>query len=131
MELFSKTMQSLEYGLSYASQKQKVISQNIANVDTPNYKAQDLSFKSALHQAMNPSMTANRTDNRHYHFTNSSRTGLNVHTRKDIAYHPNGNSVDIDKEMSEMAQNQIYYEALVERLSGKFNSLRTVVQGGK
>ncbi|TWK44489.1 Flagellar basal body rod protein FlgB [Bacillus paralicheniformis] len=39
--------------------------------------------------------------------------------------------MDVDQEMSEMAKNQIQYQALVERISGKFNSLRTAITGGK
>ncbi|MBM7701860.1 flagellar basal body rod protein FlgB [Metabacillus iocasae] len=131
MELFSKTIRSLEMGLNYANEKQKVISQNIANVDTNGYKAKDVSFKSVLNDAVSESIEANRTDYRHYKFTSSSHNGVSIHVRKDMSYHPNGNGVDMDKEMSEMAKNQIYYEALVERLNGKFNSLRTVLQGGK
>ena len=42
-----------------------------------------------------------------------------------------GNSVDIDKEMADLASNQIYYNALTERISGKFSSLQNVIRGGK
>ncbi len=49
----------------------------------------------------------------------------------NTSYQANGNNVDMDKEMADMAENQIYYEALVDRLNGKFNSLQTVIRGGK
>ncbi len=52
-------------------------------------------------------------------------------TKNDLVYNHNKNNVDLDKEMSDLAQNQIYYNALVERLNGKFNSLKTVIKGGK
>ncbi|MCL6587445.1 MAG: flagellar basal body rod protein FlgB [Anoxybacillus sp.] len=129
MKLFSRTFTMLEQGLDYASLKQKVIANNIANVDTPNYKAKDVRFKTALEQAMAP-LEAYRTDPRHFSFKGSPSNFL-VTTRSDVVYNHNGNSVDIDKEMSDLAENQIYYNALVERLNGQFNTLKTVIKGGK
>ncbi|MFC3882579.1 flagellar basal body rod protein FlgB [Bacillus songklensis] len=130
MKLFSNTFQTLEQGLDYSALKQKTISQNIANVDTPNYKAKDVSFKNAFQQAVQSSMRANRTDPRHYEFTSSSSSN-SVIIRKNNSYQHNGNGVDIDHEMSELAENQIYYQALADRLNGKFNSLKTVIGGGR
>ncbi len=130
MKLFSGTINNLENSLKYSTIKHKAIAQNIANVDTPNYKAKEViksSFKSELHGAM----VANRTDSRHHEFTNSFGAGTSVVSRKNSQYNHNGNSVDIDKEMSELAENQIYYNALIERLNGKFNSLKTVISGGR
>ena len=48
MNLFGGTISSLEKGLSYATTKNKTIAQNIANVDTPGYKAKDVDFKTIL-----------------------------------------------------------------------------------
>lgn len=126
MKLFSNTISTLESALNYSNTKQKVISQNIANVDTPNYKAKEVSFKNTLSTAMN----ANKTDRMHFDFEGSTGS-VNVTTDKNVTYNNNGNSVDVEKEMSELAENQIYYNALVERISGKFNSLSTVIKGGR
>ena len=52
LSLFSGTISTLENALTYSSTKQKVISQNIANVDTPNYKAKNVSFKAAYDDAL-------------------------------------------------------------------------------
>lgn len=46
-------------------------------------------------------------------------------------FNHNGNNVDIDFEMSQMAQNQIYYNALIDRLNGQFNSIKTVLGSGR
>lgn len=46
-------------------------------------------------------------------------------------YNHNGNGVDMDKEMADLATNQIYYNALTERINGKFNTLQSVIKGGK
>ena len=66
MDLFSGTIFTLEKALNYSATKQKVISQNIANVDTPNYKAKDVRFKASLNDALDESISANRTNDRHY-----------------------------------------------------------------
>jgi flagellar basal-body rod protein FlgB len=128
--LFSNTISTLEHALNYSSLKQKVVSQNIANVDTPNYKAKDVSFKASLEQAMGNTIKANRSDRRHFDFSSRSPVpGISV--SKNLNYNENGNSVDLDKEMADLATNQIYYNALTERINGKFNSLQSVIRGGK
>jgi flagellar basal-body rod protein FlgB len=128
VKLFSNTITTLERGLDYASLNQKVISQNIANVDTPNYKAKEVEFKTVLNESLQ--LDAKRTDPRHFAFK-SAETHPAVKTRTAYQYNHNGNGVDLDKQMSEMAENQIYFNALSDRINGKFNSLKTVIRGGK
>jgi flagellar basal-body rod protein FlgB len=130
MKLFSGTINQLENSLKYSTIKQNVIAQNIANVDTPNYKSKEV-LKPSFQSELTTAMQANRTDVRHLHFSNSTQSPAAVFTRTNSQYNHNGNSVDIDKEMAELAENQIYYNALTERISGKFNSLKTVISGGK
>jgi flagellar basal-body rod protein FlgB len=103
-----------------------VIANNIANVDTPNFQAKDVQFRNEFHQALQ----AYRTDPRHFEFKGSTNKFF-VTMKNDLVYNHNKNNVDLDKEMSDLAQNQIYYNALVERLNGKFNSLKTIIKGGK
>ncbi|MEQ2526477.1 flagellar basal body rod protein FlgB [Robertmurraya yapensis] len=131
MKLFSNTISTLENALNYSSTKQKVISQNISNVDTPNYKSKEVSFKSALQNAVDSSMTARRTDARHIDFNGQASSGIAVTTNNSTSYNNNGNNVDLDKEMADLASNQIYYNALIERISGKFSTLQSVIKGGK
>ncbi|MGP4072255.1 flagellar basal body rod protein FlgB [Piscibacillus sp. B03] len=128
MKLFSDTIQNLESGLRYSSVKNKVIAQNLANVDTPNYKAKDVSFKKQLEHAQH-NFQAKLTNEKHIPF---GRTGLEIQIKQKngVTYNHNGNSVDLDKEMTELAENQIYYQALVERINGKFNSIKSVLNGG-
>lgn len=130
MNLFSRTFSILENGLNYSSAKQKVIAQNISNADTPNYKAKTVSFRSELNAAMDKNIQAVKTDERHFDFRPNPPSNVQVVTKKDSSYHSNGNNVDIDKEMSDLAANQIYYNALAERISGKFRTLQSVIKGG-
>jgi len=131
MELFSKTFQSLENALNYSSTKQKVISQNIANSDTPNYKAKDVSKTQTFQAELDSAIQSYRTDERHLNFKSVGRGSSSIVTQQNVQYNNNGNSVDVDKEMSDLAANQIYYNAISDRLSGKFQSLETVIRGGK
>ncbi|MCY8934818.1 flagellar basal body rod protein FlgB [Bacillus atrophaeus] len=129
MDLFSGTIQNLENALGRANIKQKVITNNIANIDTPNYKAKKVSFQNLLNQESSR-LESVKTDYRHVDFSDAGSKGSIV-TNSNTAYQQNGNNVDIDKEMTDLAENQINYQALVERMSGKFNSLKTVLTGGK
>ncbi len=129
MKLFSNTFNILGKGMDYSFAKEKAISNNIANVDTPYYKAKEVSFKSELNNAMG--VEASRTNNRHYDFSTTDRNSFIVSEKKGLTFRHDGNNVDMDKEMSELAENQIYYNALTERISGKFQSLSSVIRGGK
>ncbi|ABS73964.1 MULTISPECIES: flagellar basal body rod protein FlgB [Bacillus] len=129
MDLFSGTIQNLENALGRADIKQKVLTNNIANIDTPNYKAKKVSFRNLLDQETS-NLEAVKTDYRHVDFTGSG-DDYSIVSSSDTSYQQNGNNVDIDKEMTDLAENQINYQALVERMSGKFNSLKTVLTGGK
>ena len=130
MDYFSNTIAVLEQALNYSSLKQKVIANNIANVDTPNYKAKDVSFKKLLESSLSNQLAAYRTDQRHFPFRNEYAISSAIVNRPS-SYNENGNSVDMDKEMSDLASNQIYYNAMADLISGKFSSLNTVIKGGK
>ncbi|GAE24247.1 flagellar basal-body rod protein FlgB [Halalkalibacter wakoensis JCM 9140] len=127
----SATFQVLERGLNGAQIRQNAISQNIANADTPNYKAKQVSFKHTLDEVMNNnhSLKANRTNERHLEFSGNPNDVM-IQTNRQSVYNHNGNNVDIDFEMAELAKNQIYYNALIERMNGRFSSLQTVIRGG-
>jgi len=129
LSLFSTTFQTIENGISYASQKQQTIAQNIANVDTPNYKSKTVTSTSEFRDLLHNELEAYQTDSKHIPFFDSSQRVITQ--QGSTSYQANGNNVDMDKEMADMAENQIYYEALVDRLNGKFNSLQTVIRGGK
>lgn len=130
MKLFDGVINNLEYGLKYSTLKNKTIAQNIANVDTPNYKAKDVSFKKMLSEAKGDTISAYRTDSRHFDFSGSGST-KGVYTIDNFKYRHNGNGVDMDEQQASLAENTIYYNTLIERINGKFNTLNTVIKGGK
>lgn len=129
MSFLGSSIDKINHGLNYATLKNQTISNNIANVDTANYSAKKVSFQSLLDQERHGGFTAKRTDERHLDF-GRGQSGFNVVRNRNTQYNHNGNNVDIDVEMSELAENQIYYQALIERLNGQFNNLQTVIRGG-
>ncbi len=130
MSLFGGTISNLERGLDFSAVKQKTIAQNIANVDTPNYKAKSVSFDTYLNEAKGMTVSAYRTDKKHYDFSVSAGQSK-VFDYANFSYKSNGNGVDMDKEQANLATNQLYYNALVDRVSGKLNTLQTVIKGGR
>ena len=60
--------------------------------------------------------------------TKTSHVGISSYN--NLSYRNNGNGVDMDKEQANLATNQIHYNALVDRVSGKLNTLQTVIRGG-
>lgn len=131
LDLFGNTFNLMEQSLAYANEKNRTISANVANVDTPHYKAKDVTFDQTLNETMNQSFDTKRTHTKHMPFGNEQKVPHKVITKHQTSYNHNGNNVDIDKEMSELAKNQIYYQGLVDRMNGKFNNLQTVIRGGR
>ncbi|RWZ60498.1 flagellar basal body rod protein FlgB [Halobacillus fulvus] len=129
MELFGKTFTTLEHSLNYSTAKNRAISNNIANVDTPGYKAKKVVFNDVLKNEIS-SLPTYRTNSRHIDFQSKENQPYRTITVSNSTYNHNGNNVDIDKEMNELAQNQIHYQALVDRMSSKFRGLETVIRGG-
>lgn len=82
MELFSSTFQSLENALNYSNTKQKVISQNIANSDTPNYKAKEVDKTQSFKAELGSFLKSYRTDERHYTFKSEGVMLLPSYFRK-------------------------------------------------
>lgn len=130
MDIFGGTIHRLERSLDFASAKNQTISSNISNIDTPNYKAKDISFKDILTDASSQTIETNRTHSKHIPLDQNTQSSPEIITKNNTSYNHNGNNVDVDKEMADLAKNQIYYQALVDRINGKFGSLQSVIRGG-
>lgn len=121
----------LEKALDGSSFRQKLIAANIANVDTPGYKSLDYSFSDQLKEAMkNPgqSIKLSSTNPRHLQIT-SPEQRLGRITVQDSRLRNDGNSVDIDREMAKLSENELYYEAISRCINDEFRLLRSVIQG--
>lgn len=135
MNLFPVGFQRLEQSMNAATTTQRVISANIANQDTPNYKAKEVVFQSELQKAVqNQShIQSFRTHDKHIPFSiqGGPIPQPRIVVNNKTIYNHNGNNVDVDYEMAQLAKNQMMYDALKERVNGHFNSLRTVITEGR
>ena len=107
---------------SYA--RNEVIANNIANVDTPGYKRKDVQFQSYLQAAL---LGDNSLDSR---VANANLGSLDATVYTDhasLSYRLDGNNVDIDTESANLAENQIYYDALLESMTQEFSRIKTVL----
>ncbi|MGG1520106.1 flagellar basal body rod protein FlgB [Paenibacillus oryzisoli] len=124
----------MERSLDASALRQKVVANNIANVDTPNYKRADVLFEELLQDQLNgstPSIEGRRTDPRHFVIGQStSLPNSEVKTDESTAINNNMNNVDMDYEMSLMAKNQLKYNTMIQQMNSEFKKLRTVL-GGK
>lgn len=124
--LLSDAIQNMERALDRTSLQQKTTAQNIANVDTPGYKAKHVVFKDEFDRQMQ----AYRTNPKHLQFSTSARGGYSISAKNDTVIHNNENNVDMDRQMTNLAKQQIQYQALVQRLNTEFSHLKTVLRGG-
>lgn len=129
MKIFSGIFPALEASLKYSTIKHDITAQNIANVDTPNYKGKQVSFKKVFDDSVS-NMETHTSDPRHFNVKSELYPSIGIDNLR-VQYRHDGNSVDIDKEMSDMASNQIYFNAISDRLNGKFTSLKDVIKGGR
>lgn len=117
--------------LGLRSQRQSVIASNIANADTPNYKARDMDFSSALRAAMggNVSPIGMSTTSRGHMPMMAPATAPALQYRQESQSSVDGNTVDMDTERSAMAENSFQYEASLSFVTSFLKSMQTAVMG--
>lgn len=124
----------LEKSLDAASLRQSAIADNMANVNTPNYKKKEVSFEEELKSALGRSgskIPGILTHPKHIPIRGTSFYHLQpqVYIDNTTRWKNDGNNVDIDVEMAEMAKNTIKYQSLIQRTSQEFAGLRKVMEG--
>ena len=110
-----------------AWQRNEAISNNIANVDTPGYKRQDVAFESVLQQALGNNRYQSMDDK----VANVNLSRLRGRAYVDYAnysYRLDGNNVDIENENAMLAENQLRYQGLISSINQEFTNLQTVMK---
>ena len=131
--LFEKPFPLLEKALNLRSLNHQIISMNLAHLTTPHYRALELKFEEALRSQLEKGpQVLRRTDGRHFH---SSSTGQDLRPAVTAqapgsSRGPDGNSVDEEKEMVRLAENQLHYQSVIQVLTRKMNSLKEVIREG-
>ncbi|MCA0754029.1 flagellar basal body rod protein FlgB [Paenibacillus sp. N4] len=125
----------LESAVYAAEMRQRVISNNVANADTPHFKRSEVLFEELLEQAaggLQPQhLSGKRTDEKHRAIGISSANlpFPKVKTDKTTAMNNNENNVDIDREMSLLAKNQLSYNLYVQQINHEVRMMRTAIEG--
>ena len=127
---------ALQKGLSAASLRQQVIAHNVANINTPGYKRQDVTFEEEFGRALNNSQDSylRTTNERHSASAGSGSlgtSGARVITQASSSLRYDGNNVDVDEEMSKLAENNIRFNAMAQLVAGRFSTLKTVINEGR
>jgi flagellar basal-body rod protein FlgB len=125
----------IKSALDGSVKRSELISNNIANIGTPNYKRQDIDFKSILSKKIDSenskSISIKTTNEKHIPFR-KEYTSQTLNSKNNLSFRNDQNNVDIDYEMAEMAKNSIYYNVMTRRAAGHFSNLNQVInQGGK
>lgn len=117
--------------LQLRAQRQQMLAANIANADTPGYKAVDFDFSRALNEATSSSSVAPRTTAPGHMSSRHGATLGNMRPVEDEVVQPaqDGNTVDMDKERARFAENAVRYEATLKFLNGQIRTLLSAIQG--
>jgi len=125
-----------ETALSLRSQRQELLASNIANADTPNYKARDIDFSNALQGALSQARGQLATTAR-AHIANGAADGKTLADGTPVLYRGvtqgavDGNTVDMDTERAQFADNGLRYEAGITMINQQIHNLLAAIQGGQ
>jgi flagellar basal-body rod protein FlgB len=125
MELFDSTQQLLMGALHGAAARQTALSQNIANANTPGYQRVDVDFHSQLQQAAEQMANADGSDPSTV--TSPADLTFSPQAQPSSQMQVDGNSVDIDTENANLAQNGLEYEALVSVMNARNSMIQTAL----
>lgn len=118
-----------ETALKLRALRNQVLTSNVANADTPNYKARDIDFQSALREARGSELSLTKTSERHQDSFNTNRLGATVKYRIPVQPTLDGNTVETDVEQAAIAENAVQYRASLAFLNGKIRTLQYAIRG--
>ncbi len=131
MPSISESLSVLSHAINLRTQRHQVLASNIANADTPQYKARDFNFQDAMQNAM-----AGRTEVGGIPLATTSAghlrgTGANgaaaIKFRTETQSAVDGNTVDMDVERTQIAENALQYQILTQLIGDKFKGMRTAL----
>lgn len=130
--LFKKdlVLSELTASLDVSALRQKVIANNIANLNTPGYKRSFVPFDEELHRAQGGRLPLRRTHPRH----RGGRGPVGdprVITERGTRRRTDESNVDLDQEMLDLVTNQLRYNTLIQQVSGKYANWRYIINDGR
>jgi flagellar basal-body rod protein FlgB len=129
------TMEVVRAALDGLAVRQQVTSHNMANAETPGFRASAVSFEQELQQALRPSRELHLVRTHAAHLTTNGQVGANLAPRVEQIANTGGrndqNNVDVDREMIVLADTAIHYQALTRLLTRRFGMLRATIAEGR
>ena len=126
----SNITSTLFNNLNFRAQRQNVISSNIANINTPDYKTKDVTFENELKKAQQPILKLAQTNGNHLSSINSN---LNMSKPslieiQGLEEQNDGNNVNLDAQMSEMSKNKVLFDAVQTAIKKDSSLFRSVIE---
>lgn len=135
MDIEDRTLKTLATALNMRQMRQELIASNVANAETPGYKAKRIDFEEALARAidLDEQQSLKSNDERHFNVGGGGFENLEPTIYEDAngILSEDGNTVDRDAEMAKMAENKILYDATVQLLNKKLGLLKYVIGAEK
>lgn len=132
--IFDKTLGVLGSSTNMRQLRQNILSSNIANAETPGYKAKKVDFEDALARAADVDGRIKMHTDHGDHFPvgggSLSKVRPDVYDNPDIALNNDGNTVDLEKEMSKLTENSIMYKAAIQLINKKMAQLKYAASNG-
>ncbi len=130
--ILDSTIQGLNTALNFRLANQNITSGNIANADTPGYKAKKLEFDDALRNALDVSnkLPMEASDPAHFSKADSGHIDPQIYDNPNGVIHLDGNTVDRAAEMVSLAENQIHYDAALELVRRKIGMMKYSINEG-
>lgn len=133
--LFDQTLTTAARALNLRARRHELIISNLANADTPGYKAFDLEMKEAIAAQAGKSLKASLAQTHPAHIPvdptrNDHLRPYRVRNEDPNNMRGDGNTVNMEREMTNLAENQLMYKASAQIVAKKFQSLKSVIKGG-
>lgn len=131
--MFDKTTDALATSLRLRQIRHNVTSSNIANAETPGFKAKKVDFEDALASALDiDGLNKLETSNDNHFTTGAGNTPTaEIYDNPDVAVSNDGNTVDMEKEMSALAENSILYKSALQLINKKMAAIKYAISEGK
>lgn len=114
--------------LEIRSSRAEILASNLANADTPGYKARDIDFKAMLNEQMDGQLAMQTTNGKHLPHANAASSGELLY-RSPLQPSLDGNTVDTQQELAEFTKNAMDYQASFQFLNSKFRGLSNAIKG--
>ena len=128
------TLEAMGNYLGRLSRRQQVVASNLANIDTPGYRTQEVSFHATMQELLADRPAPMRTSRPEHQAMTTMLLGANeppVFEIDGLTQRPDGNNVDLDREMLKLGETSFGYSMIVQLLRIKFRTISSSINEGR